>query len=72
MTNDVAVYDAICPDPANGEDAWIDRMGTREAIVRNGLTIDPHSLAFCPHEWIDESGYVNLKLVQQSPRPFSV
>ena len=72
MTNDVAVYDAMRPGPANGDDPWLDRMGTRKAIVRDGLTIVPRSLAFCPHEWIDENGYVNLKLVQQSPRPFSV
>jgi hypothetical protein len=62
----------MCLDPANGGDTWIDRMGTREAIVRDGLAIDPRSLAYCPHEWIDESGYVDMKLVQQSPRPFSV
>ncbi len=72
MTNDTAVYDAMHLDPASGEQSWTDRMGTREAIMRDGLAIDPGSLAFCPHEWIDNNGYVDLTLVQKSPRPFSV
>lgn len=38
----------------------------------DGVAIDPSSLAFCPHEWINDSGYVVLTLVQKSSRPFSV
>jgi hypothetical protein len=72
VTNDTAVYDAVRLDPSSGEQSWTDRMGTREAITRDGLAIDLGSLAFCPHEWINDSGYVDLTLVHKSPRPFSV
>lgn len=67
MTNDTAVFDAMRLDPNSGEREWAGRLGTREAIFRDGLAPDPASLAYCPHEWIDSAGYVDLDLVQKFP-----
>ncbi|MCK1618046.1 hypothetical protein IVA96_15615 [Bradyrhizobium sp. 159] len=72
MKNDTAVYDAFRVDPINGGAEWAGRMGTRHAIARDGLTIDPASLAYCPHEWLNENGYVDLERVQSSPRLFAL
>jgi hypothetical protein len=44
LTNDTAVFDAMRPDPKNGEREWAGRMGTRDAIRRDGLEIDAASL----------------------------
>lgn len=66
MTNDTAVFDAMRRDPDNGERVWAG-LGTREAIRRDGLEIDAASLAFCPHEWINSIGYVDLELVRKFP-----
>ena len=46
---------------------WVGQMGTREAIRRDGLEIDPASLAYCPHEWINDEGYVDIDLVRKFP-----
>ncbi|MDA9389304.1 hypothetical protein CO683_28665 [Bradyrhizobium ottawaense] len=72
MTNDTAVYDTLRVDPINGGKEWAGRMGTRRAIARDGFTIDPASLAYCPHEWLNENGYVDLERVQSSPRLFTL
>jgi len=42
-------------------------LGTRKAITRDGFEIDAASIAFCPHEWINNSGYVDLELVRKHP-----
>lgn len=70
MTNDTAVFDAMRLDPNSGEREWAGRLGTREAIFRDGLAPDPASLAFCPHEWINPEGYVDIDLVRRAPRLF--
>ncbi|WP_375310664.1 hypothetical protein WHZ77_26525 [Bradyrhizobium sp. A5] len=67
MTNDTAVYDALRVDPTSGDKEGAGRMGTRDAIRRDGLEIDAASLAFCPHEWINSTGYVDLELVRKFP-----
>ncbi len=67
MTNDTAVFDALRLNANSGEKDWVGRTGTREAIRRDGLAIDAASLAFCPHEWINEAGYVDLELVRRFP-----
>ena len=67
VTNDTAVFDALRFDPREGERIATGRIGTREAIVRDGLLIDPSTLAYCPHQWIDASGYLNLDLTRQFP-----
>ncbi|TWA99128.1 hypothetical protein [Bradyrhizobium stylosanthis] len=67
MTNDTAVFDALCFDPKEGEKIATGRIGTREAIMRDGLLVDPGSLAYCPHQWIDASGYLDLNLTRRFP-----
>lgn len=63
--NDTAVFDAMRADP-NGRSQWTGRLGTRKAIRRDGLELDPSSLAYCPHEWINAAGYVYLELVRNT------
>jgi hypothetical protein len=58
MTNDTAVFDAMRFDFEAGKDIWTGLTGTREAIKRDRYGIDPTSLNYCPHEWLDERGYV--------------
>ena len=70
MTNDTAVYDAFGVDPTDGNKQLLGRMGTRRAIMRDGLTIDPASLAYCPNEWLDERGYVDIERVREFPLTF--
>lgn len=70
MTNDTDVYDAFGVHPTDGNKQWLGRMGTRRAILRDGLTIDPASLAYCPHEWLDERGYVDIERVREFPLMF--
>jgi hypothetical protein len=67
MRNDVAVYDALRFDPDAGETVWTGRMGTRAAILRDGFSFDPASLSYCPHQWLDEQGYIDLKLARKHP-----
>ena len=67
MTNDTPVYDAVQFGPDSENQGAIGRIGTREAIRRDGLQFDAASRAFCPHEWIDSSGYVDLELVRKFP-----
>jgi hypothetical protein len=62
MKNDTAVFAAMCVDAQTGESVWTGFTGTLEAIRRDGYTIDPISLNFCPYEWIDRRGYVDLDL----------
>jgi len=64
MRNDVAVYDALRFD-SDAERSWTGRLGTREAIQRDKLTFDPVSRSYCPHEWLDEYGYVDLDLARK-------
>jgi hypothetical protein len=71
MTNDKEIFDAMRVDPSTGQREWTGRAGTREAIRREGLVIDPISQLYCPHEWIDSSGYVDLDLARKHPNPHS-
>lgn len=50
MTNDTAVFEAMRFDPASVENERKRRLGTRDAIRRDGMEIDATSVAFCPHE----------------------
>jgi hypothetical protein len=68
MTNDTAVFDAMWFDIQAGDNVWTGRTGRREAIQRDGYSIDPMSLNYCPHEWIDSRGYVDQDLAQDAPR----
>ncbi len=69
MTNDTAVFDALRVDAGTGDRVATGVMGTREAIVRDGLLADPLSMGYCPHEWINESGYVDLELARRFGYP---
>ena len=69
MTNDTAVFYAMRFDIRAGDNIWTGRTGTREAIRRDGNSIDLMSLSYCPHEWIDGRGYVDLELAGKHPYP---
>lgn len=68
MTNDTAVFDAMRPDPLDGDKQSEGRLETRAAITRDGLALDPTSMAYCPRRWIDSQGYVDIELVRKFPR----
>jgi hypothetical protein len=68
MTNDTAVFDAMRFDVSDGKNIWTGLTGTREALRRDGYSIDPLSLRFCPHEWIDGRGYVKQDLTRCAPK----
>nr|AWM05895.1 hypothetical protein CIT39_05145 [Bradyrhizobium symbiodeficiens]QDF36268.1 hypothetical protein FJN17_01110 [Bradyrhizobium symbiodeficiens] len=36
----------------------VSQWGTRDAIKRDGMEVDAPSLAYCPHEWINDAGCV--------------
>ncbi|MCP3368458.1 hypothetical protein [Bradyrhizobium cajani] len=65
VINDTAVFDALRLDVGSGDRVATGLIGTREAIVRDGLFIDPLSIGYCPHEWIDGSGYVDPELARK-------
>lgn len=67
MMNDTAVFDALRVDPNTGAEEWTGRTGTRQAITRDGFVVDAASLAYCPHEWLDEAGYVDPGLARKHP-----
>jgi hypothetical protein len=65
IKNDTAVFYAM---RVEGSPVKMElRKGTREAIERDGFAVDPSSLAYCPHQWIDGRGYVDLELAQKHP-----
>jgi hypothetical protein len=68
MTNDTAVFDAMRFEVSSGANVWTGLTGTREALRRDGYSIDPISLRFCPHEWVDSQGYVDKKMTHDAPR----
>ena len=68
VTNDTPVFNAMLLDPDSGEKHWDGKLGTREAIKRDGMQVDAASLSYCPHEWINGAGYVDLNLVRRFPR----
>jgi hypothetical protein len=67
MKNDTAVFAAMRFDADAGENTWTGLRGTREALLRDGYSIDPLSMDFCPHQWIDKMGYVDLDLTRATP-----
>jgi hypothetical protein len=67
MKNDTAVFAAMRFDALAGKNVWTGLTGTRQAIRRDGYCIDPLSLNFCPHQWIDSRGYVDLESVGDAP-----
>lgn len=70
VENDTEVFYAVRVDPRTGEQDRRDpRMGTREAIHKSGMQIDPMSQSFCPHQWLDADGFVSQELVRLHPYP---
>ena len=65
MKIDTPVFEAIRSDTQADVDVWTGLIGTREAIQRDGLMIDIHSLSYCPHEWLNSQGYIDLELVRR-------
>jgi len=66
MANDTAVFDAVRLNIRTGGEVWTGRVGTPEAIRRDGLLIGGE-LRYCPHEWLDKRGYVDPELAQRYP-----
>ncbi len=67
MKNDTAIFAAMRFDAEAGGNVWTGLRGTREALLRDGYSIDPISMDFCPHEWIDSNGYVDLDVTRTTP-----
>jgi hypothetical protein len=72
MKNDTPVFDALRFDANVGRDVWTGFTGTREAIQRDGFVIDKPSLSYCPHEWLNSRGYIELELVRKHPHHVAV
>ncbi len=66
MSNDTVVFDAVRFNIRTGNEVWTGRIGTPEAIRRDGLLIGG-DLRYCPHEWLDSRGYVDPELAQRYP-----
>jgi hypothetical protein len=71
MTNDTAVFDAVRLNIRTGSEVWTGKVGTPEAIRRDGLLIGGE-LRYCPHEWIDKRGYVDPALAEKHPNSRSL
>jgi hypothetical protein len=67
ITNDTQVFDAMRFDVVSGDMVWTGRVGTREAIGREKLAVDPGSWKRCPHQWLDERGFVDRELSRKHP-----
>lgn len=69
MTDVIEVFDAISEDPDTKDEVWTGLTGTREALERDGFTIDPKRITYCPREWLNERGYLDAELAREYPRP---
>jgi hypothetical protein len=70
ITNDTEVFDAMRFDVVSGDMVWTGREGTREAIRREKLAVDQLSWKSCPHQWLDERGFVDRELSRKHPQPW--
>jgi hypothetical protein len=70
IANDTEVFDAMRFDVVSGDMVWTGRVGTREAIRREKLAVDQFSWKFCPHQWLDERGFVDRELSRKHPQPW--
>ena len=68
ISNDTEVFDAMRFDVVSGDMVWTGQMGTHDAIRQEKLAIDPGSWSFCPHQWLDERGFVDRELSRKHPR----
>jgi hypothetical protein len=67
VENDTEVFYEVRLDPLTGEQIYTDRTGSRQAIRKSGRKTDPMSRNFCPHQWLDEDGFMNQELANQYP-----
>lgn len=67
ITNDTEVFDAMRFDRVTGDMVWTGQVGTREAIRREKLAVDPVSWMFCPHQWLNDRGFLDLELSRRHP-----
>jgi len=65
VTNDTSVHDAMRYDHREGENVWAGRVGTAEAIRREGLLVGPW-IGGAPHQWLKD-GFVDLELSNKYP-----
>ena len=72
MLNFIEVFDVVHADPATGRSVWTGLTGTRTALKRDGHTVDPKAMAYCPIHWIDERGYLDAELARRHPRPWGI
>ncbi len=68
MLNFIEVFDGMEVDRTSGEVVWTGVTGTRRALQRDGLMIDPKDAAYCPTEWLDERGYLDAERARRHLR----
>jgi len=72
MLKFIEVFDVIEVDPTSGKTVWTGVTGTRAALQRDGFMIAPKASAYCPTDWLDERGYLDVELARRHPRPWSI
>jgi hypothetical protein len=72
MLNMIEVFDVQQVDPATGQAVWTGLTGTQTALKRDGFTLQPKAMAYCPREWLDERGYLDAELARKHPRPWGI
>jgi hypothetical protein len=71
MLNFIEVFDVMEVNPS-GQAIWTGLTGTRTALERDGFMIHPKAGAYCPADWLDERGYLDVELARRHPRPWSI
>ncbi|WP_407159455.1 hypothetical protein [Bradyrhizobium sp. STM 3557] len=72
MLNLVEVFDVMETDAVTGRAVWTGVTGTRRALHRGGIMIDPKAAAYCPGAWLDERGYLDAELARAHPSRWGV
>lgn len=72
MLNVIEVFDVMHVDPTTERTVWTGLTGTRAALMRDGHIIDLKSMSYCPRDWLDEHGYVDVNLARTHPRPWGI
>jgi hypothetical protein len=74
VQNDTRVFYAMHVDKSTWQPEPTMLTGTPDAIHRDGMVIDPNhnSELYCPHQWIDDRGYVDLELSRKHLYPHSL
>lgn len=72
MLEVVEVFDVIRVDPDTGRAVWTGLTGTRAALERDGFSVDQRSINLCPRDWVNDSGYLDVDLAREHPRPWGI